>query len=144
MARLLLGCGFTVALVVGLFVLVSPREAASHNLQEPACRMDGLAGNNPKSVKAGEFQVTGTYIPPAGATNIRVVVMILDSYGRNGGTGWATHAATVDEAKKTWSVTVANQKPDTEIWVGARIEFTLEGMQMEQPPPELRNVRIKN
>jgi len=129
-------------LATGVFLMASPRDAAPHNLYEPACRMDGLVGNNPKSVKAGEFEVTGTYVPPTGATNFSVTVMILESIGP-GGIGWATHPATMDATKKTWSATVLNQKPDSEHWVGVRCQFILDGNQMDQPAQELRKVRIK-
>ena len=141
--RTIFTCGFITVLAVALSVAAAPRDVPPNNLFEPACRMDGRVGTNPKSVKAGEFQITGTYVPPAGATKFSVSVLILDTCTEGNAVGWANHPATVDEAKKTWSATVANQMPDREVFVGVRIGFTLEGSQMEQPPQELRCVRIK-
>ena len=140
-------CGFLTVLAVALLFALPPREAASRNVVDPTLAFDGKAGDNPKSLAKGEFQATGSYTVPAGATRVSVAVKIMVTYTKatnGGGAAFGIHEATLDEAKKTWSIKVGRQTEGHILYVTARVEYFLDGSTSSMDLKELRIVEIMN
>jgi hypothetical protein len=108
-----------------------------------AVLFDGKAHENPRGISKQEFQLSGTYIVPEGAKNIKITLSRLESYDIEKQSGvFSTYETSVDTANKRWKIIF---KTNYELqWVSPSIDYEIDGQKFSTTRCEMRLASTKS